>query len=103
MQSFQSFFTLSEIARVGGCFTIAVAVEMVQSHIYPNSNTCENRLLFSLHVNTELGLVAVGTTHNSDSFDLVRRIKMQIPITAQLKLPSSKTVFKYQTFFVGRK
>jgi hypothetical protein len=76
---------------------------MVQSHIYPNSNTCENRLLFSLHVNTELGLVAVGTTHNSDSFDLVRRIKMQIPITAQLKLPSSKTVFKYQTFFVGRK
>ena len=76
LQPFQSFFTFAEMSRIRYGFATAVGIEMVQSHVYPNRFTSGNGFFCPFYIYAKLGVITVGSTNHSDSFDLCRCIEM---------------------------
>jgi hypothetical protein len=83
-------------------WTIGIGIKMSQSNIQPNGSIGRLSLLNSFLVNAKLNVVPVDLTHNSNSFNLLQLIKVQVTGSPQLKDSCCKTIGEGDTFPVFR-
>jgi hypothetical protein len=92
LQTFKSFFRLSQMARIFNFVTSIVSVEVHQPNI--KSHYLLGRLNFfkSGNGNTELSVIPICSTDNSNSLNLFGLIIVQIESSNQAKATSLKTI-----------
>ena len=78
--------------------TIGIGIKMSPSNIQPNGSIGRLSLLNSYLVNAKLNVVPVSHTHNSNSFNLLQLIKVQVTGFPQLKDSCCKTIGEGDTF-----
>jgi hypothetical protein len=77
-QSLERFFRLPQMSRVLNYASIRVGVEVSQPNIQSNSLTRWRSFFNPFNVKAKLNVVAIGTTDNPNSFNLIQLIEVQI-------------------------
>ena len=91
-KTLERFFRFPQMTRILNRLPIRVGIEVGQSHIQPKSFARWLSLLNSLNIKAKLNVVAIGTTNNSYSFNLIQLVEVQITGSPQLKTSSFKTI-----------
>jgi len=102
IQTLKRFFRFSQVRGIINSLTIGLGIKMSQSNIPPNGSIGRLSLLNSFLVNAKLNVVPVSPTHNSNSFNLLQLIKVQVTGSPQLKDSCCKTIGEGDTFPVFR-
>jgi hypothetical protein len=102
IQPLKRFFRFSQVTGIINSLTIGIGIKMSKSNIQPNGSIGRLSLLNSFLVNAKLNVVPVSPTHNSNSFNLLQLIKVQVTRSPQLKYSCCKTIGEGDTFPVFR-
>jgi len=102
IQTLKRFFRFSQVTGIINSLTIGIGIKMSQSNIQPNGSIGRLSLLNSFLVNAKLNVIPVGPTHNSNSFNLLQLIKVQVTGSPQIKDSCCKTIGEGDTFPVFR-
>ena len=102
IQTLKRFFRFFQVTGIINSLTIGIGIKMSQSNIQPNGSIGRLSLLNSFLVNAKQNVVPVGPTHNSNSFNLLQLIKLQVTGSPQLKDSCCQTLGEGDTFPVFR-
>jgi hypothetical protein len=90
----KSLLRYSQMTWIFYCIAITVGVEVFQPDIQTEGFSSWLALFKSLYIQNKLAVVSITTSNQSDSFDLLKLVEMQLTGSPEFKSPSTKAIGK---------